>query len=215
LERITALEDKIVQRAAVAVLNAVYEEDFLGRLQAHVVVYADDLVILSRSHAAEAMAWMKAVMIRLGLSVNEAKTSLKDATRERFDFLGYSFGLHYQRRNGRRYLGASPSKKSLQRVKDKVGDILVPSNVGAWPEVRDRLNYLLRGWSNYFSYGSLTLGYRVVNQHVAHCTRHFLRRRHKVLSRGTRQFSDQAIFDKFGVVRLTPPRRVGLPHART
>jgi RNA-directed DNA polymerase len=185
------------------------------RLQAHVVVYADDLVILSRTHAAEAMAWMKAVMTRLGLSVNEAKTSLKDATRERFDFLGYSFGLHYQRRNGRRYLGASPSKKSLQRVKDKVGDILAPSNVGAWPEVRDRLNYLLRGWSNYFSYGSLTLGYRVVNQHVAHCTRHFLRRRHKVLSRGTRQFSDQAIFDKFGVVHLTPPRRVGLPHART
>ena len=27
---VTALEDKIVQRAAVAVLNAIYEEDFLG-----------------------------------------------------------------------------------------------------------------------------------------------------------------------------------------
>jgi hypothetical protein len=27
---ITALEDKIVQRATVAVLNAIYEEDFLG-----------------------------------------------------------------------------------------------------------------------------------------------------------------------------------------
>ena len=26
----TALEDKIVQRALVAVLNAIYEEDFLG-----------------------------------------------------------------------------------------------------------------------------------------------------------------------------------------
>ena len=28
--RIAALEDKIVQRATVAVLNAIYEEDFLG-----------------------------------------------------------------------------------------------------------------------------------------------------------------------------------------
>lgn len=27
---VTALEDKIVQRAVVAVLNAIYEEDFLG-----------------------------------------------------------------------------------------------------------------------------------------------------------------------------------------
>src|SRR5437899_3647386 len=56
------------------------------RLQAHVVAYADDLVILCRTRADEAMAWMKSVMTRLDLSVNEAKTSLKDASRERFDF---------------------------------------------------------------------------------------------------------------------------------
>ena len=31
-------------------------------------------------------------MARLGLTLNEAKTSLKDARQERFDFLGYSFG---------------------------------------------------------------------------------------------------------------------------
>ena len=59
---------------------------------AHVVAYADDFVILSRGCAAEALAWTKAVMTRLGLTVNEAKTSLKNARQERFDFLGYSFG---------------------------------------------------------------------------------------------------------------------------
>src|SRR5947207_1071813 len=62
--------------------------------RAHVVAYADDFVILSRGHAAEALAWTKAVMTRLGLTLNEAKTSLKDARQERFDFLGYSFGPH-------------------------------------------------------------------------------------------------------------------------
>ena len=184
------------------------------RHRAHVVAYADDLVILCRTRADEAMAWMKSAMNRLGLSVNEAKTALKDASRERFDFLGYRFGVHHQRKNGRRYLGASPSKKSLKRVREKIGDILAPTNVGAWTEVCDRLNRLLRGWSNYFSYG-LTLAYRAVNWHVVQRTRHFLRRRHKVLPRGTRQFSDRAIFDTLGVVRLVPPRRVGVPYART
>ena len=43
--------------------------------RAHVVAYADDFVILSRGRAAEALAWTKAVMTRLGLTVNEAKTS--------------------------------------------------------------------------------------------------------------------------------------------
>ena len=88
--------------------------------RAHVIAYADDFVILSRGCAAEAMAWMKVVMTRLGLTLNEAKTSLKNARQERFDFLGYSFGPHRYKANGRWYLSASPSKKSMQRFKAKV-----------------------------------------------------------------------------------------------
>ena len=59
-------------------------EDFCAR----VVSYADDFVILSRGRAAEALAWTKGVMTKLGLTLNEAKTSLKDARKERFNFLG-------------------------------------------------------------------------------------------------------------------------------
>ena len=47
--------------------------------RAHIVTYADDFVILSRGHAAEALAWTRQVMTRLGLTLNEAKTSVKDA----------------------------------------------------------------------------------------------------------------------------------------
>ena len=105
--------------------------------RAHVIAYADDFVILSRGCAAEAMAWMKVVMTRLGLTLNEAKTSLKNARQERFDFLGYSFGPHRYKANGLWYLRASPSKKSMQRFKMKVGNLLVPGNNDPWPAVRD------------------------------------------------------------------------------
>ena len=86
---------------------------------AHVVSYADDFVILSRGRAAEALAWTKAVMTKLGLMINEVKTSLRNARKERFDFLGYSFGAHLFEANGNWYQGASPSKKSVQRLKNK------------------------------------------------------------------------------------------------
>src|SRR2546430_4848099 len=122
--------------------------------RAHVIAYADDFVILSRGCAAEALAWTKAVMTKLGLAINEAKTSLRNARQERFDFLGYSFGAHRFEANGNWYLGASPSKKSVQRLKARIGDLLVPSNIDPWPEVCDKLNRSLRGWSNYFGYGS-------------------------------------------------------------
>jgi RNA-directed DNA polymerase len=97
-----------------------------GAYRAHVVSYADDFVILSRGHAAEALMWMGRVMAKLGLALNETKTVIRDARRERFDFLGYSFGPHHYRKDGHWYLGASPSNKSVLRLKAQVSDILSP-----------------------------------------------------------------------------------------
>jgi RNA-directed DNA polymerase len=174
---------------------------------AHVISYADDFVILSRGHAVEALAWTKAVMTKLGLTLNEVKTKLKSARKEHFDFLGYSFGPYHHRKDGHWYLGASPSKKSVRRLTTKVGELLVPGNHDPWPKVHDRLNAMLRGWSGYFSYGTRLMAYRAVDNHVYQAVRHFLRRRHKVQSRGTRRFPAQEIFGTYGVLRL---RRVHL-----
>ena len=170
--------------------------------QAKVVNYADDFVILSRRKAAEALEWTREVITRLGLTLNETKTCIRQARKESFNFLGYTFGPHRYRKDGHWYLGASPSKKAVARIKEKVGDHLVPSNTGAWEEVRDRLNQILRGWSAYFSYGTRTAAYRAVDNYVYQSVRHFLRRRHKVQSRGTRRFSDEVVFGKLGVLRL-------------
>jgi RNA-directed DNA polymerase len=60
------------------------------QFQARVVNYADDFVILSRGNAAEALEWTRNAVTRLGLTLNEAKTSIKQASKERFNFLGYS-----------------------------------------------------------------------------------------------------------------------------
>ena len=46
------------------------------RLDAQIVNYADDFVICCRGQAAEAMVAMRAMMSKLGLTVNEAKTRL-------------------------------------------------------------------------------------------------------------------------------------------
>jgi RNA-directed DNA polymerase len=68
--------------------------------RAHVVSDADDFVILSRGKAAEALAWTSRVMDKLGLALNETKTGIRDARRERFDCLGYSLGPHHYRKDG-------------------------------------------------------------------------------------------------------------------
>ena len=179
--------------------------------RAHVVAYADDLVILSRGRAAEALTWMRDAMAKLGLTLNEAKTSLKDARKERFDFLGYSFGPHWFKKNGKWYLGASPSKKSMQRFKTKVGDRLVPANVVPWEDVRDELNSMLLGWSHYFSYGATAGAYKHVDWHVYQRARDFLTRRHKVEGRGTARFSCDIVYGELGLIRLERLPRSHVP----
>ena len=203
-------------------LSVIYMNRFLnhwrltGRgetFRAHVIAYADDFVILSRGHAAEALTWTKAVMAKLGLTLNEAKTSLKDARRESFDFLGYTLGPRHFPNGGRWYLGASPSKQSVQRVKAKISELLVPGNKGAWDEVRARLNRILRGWSAYFAYGALASAYEAVDRHVYDRARNFLRQRHKAHGRGVDRFSREHIYGERAVRCLRRERGRSSPWA--
>jgi len=172
------------------------------QFRARIVNYADDFVILSRGKATEALEWTRGVLGRLELTLNEKKTSVRNARVERFDFLGYTFGPHYSMRTGRGYIGYSPSKKSVARIKDKVGDLLVPGNGSPWPEVCERLNQKLQGWRAYFGCGSTAKAYRAVDEYVYDTVRHFLRRRHKVSSQGTHQFPEERVFGSLGVIRL-------------
>jgi RNA-directed DNA polymerase len=172
------------------------------QFRARIVNYADDFVIVSCGKAAEALEWTREVVGRLGLTLNEKKTSIRNACTERFDFPGYSFGPHYSRRTGRKQMGCSPSKKSMNRIRAKVSEHLKPANTAPWEEVRDRLNQKLRGWKAYFGLGNPWKAYRVLDEHVEERVRHFLRRRHKVSSQGTSEFSRKTIFGKLGVFRL-------------
>ena len=172
------------------------------KLKAHVIAYADDFVILSRGCAEESKAWAADVMSRLGLTLNETKTCLRNACKERFDFLGYSFGPHHSPKNGKRYLGASPSKNSVSRLKPRISAILHRGNNDPWEEVCAPLNRLLKGWSGYFGYGTCAPAYRAIDNHVMTRVQRFLVRRHKVPSRGTARFSRDTVFGELGVLSL-------------
>ena len=169
---------------------------------AQIIAYADDFVILSCAQAVEAMMWTEAVMTKLALSLNEAKTSISDARKERFEFLGYSFSPHHWWKNGQRYLRVSPSKKSVQRIRAKISALLVPFNKGSWPEVRDQLNRLLSGWSAYFSYGTRVPAYLAVDAHVYDLLPHFLCSLHNVSRLLTSPFSFVDVFRELAVLHL-------------
>jgi RNA-directed DNA polymerase len=160
-------------------------------------------VVLCRpGEAAEVLAQSRQWFTQMGLTLNEQKTRVCDGRREAFTFLGYTFGPMRYRKTGQRYLGAAPAKKAVQRVKGRIREILRPGNQAPWDEVREELNRVVRGWANYFAYGTRLMAYRAVDSYVYERVRHFLRRRHKVSTRGTGRFPAEVVFGERGVFQL-------------
>jgi RNA-directed DNA polymerase len=185
------------------------------RYGARLVNYADDFVVLCRHGAAEVLEQTRRWFARMGLTLNEQKTRVCDGRREGFVFLGYTFGPMRSRKDGYRYVGAAPAPKAVQRVKGRIRQMLAPANQAPWDEVVQALNLVLRGWRQYFAYGTRLRAYRSVDRYVVGRVRRFLRRRHKVRSRGTQRYSLDVLYGALGVYRLEdrpqwPPAHVGV-----
>jgi RNA-directed DNA polymerase len=124
-------------------------------LGTRLVTYADDLVILCwRGSAEKALHHLRKIMGELKLTVNEEKTRICKVPEGKFGFLGFTFGRMYSRTTGEACLALRPSKKSIQRVLEKVHELTVRART--WQETTElvgMLNCTLRGWANYFSAG--------------------------------------------------------------
>ena|ERR671918_1495006 len=92
--------------------------------------------------------------------------------------------------------------------------ILHPGNQEPWDEVKEELNRVLRGWAHYFSYGTRLMAYRAVDHYVYERAQHFLRRRHKVSSRGTKRFPIDVIYGELGVFQFRRFALTSPAHAR-
>jgi RNA-directed DNA polymerase len=192
-------------------LLKVFAQSDLGeRLGARIVNYADDFVVLARRGAAEVLERVKRWVPRMGLKLNEQKTCIRDARKESFKFLGYDFGPLVSRRTGRSYLGATVSKKAMEKIREKVSEMLDRGRTEPWNEIRDQLNRMLRGWENYFWFGSPREAFHSLDTHVTERVRNFLRRRHKEPAT-TARFTYADIHGRYGVVSVQALLRT---HAR-
>jgi len=171
------------------------------RFGSRIVNYADDFVILCRRDAEGALEEARGILTRIGLTVNEAKTRICRAPREPFDFLGYRFGVQYQFGGGRPYVAAFPSDKSVTRLKETlrrmIGTHMSWKNEGEL--VRD-VNRVLRGWMNYFSYGTLWKSYGRIERFLQQRVRGWLVHKHKVGSRGECRYPAPYLYATMGLV---------------
>jgi group II intron reverse transcriptase/maturase len=116
-----------------------------------IIRYADDFVLMGKTIPEEVLEKLKNLLERMGLKLNEEKTRLINAKEESFNFLGFTFRYDKDiRGRNTRYWNVMPSKKSEQKVRDKVNEFLDTHGHSKAQEVVKGLNTIMRGWLNYF-----------------------------------------------------------------
>jgi group II intron reverse transcriptase/maturase len=181
------------------------KRDLETRLGAKIVSYADDFVICCKGSADKAMTEMRKIMTQLKLTVNEAKTHVRQLPQERFDFLGYEFGRYHSAKTGRTYLCPQPSKKSVKRIIGKIQDATARSE--SWQSAGGKvkqLNSMLAGWANYYRLGPVHKAYRAIDSYTPDRLRRWLCNKHKVGNTRGKRFAYEYLFDTLGLIRLLP-----------
>jgi group II intron reverse transcriptase/maturase len=141
------------------------------------VRYADDFVVMCRTtkQCEQAEERIRVILKRLGLELHPDKTrrvELYDG-KQGFDFLGchlhkrMSGKLWEQKRKRLYFLHRWPSRRSIQRVRQRVKELTPRGRCHAdTREVIADLNPILRGWGNYFRTGNAARCFNQLDEYV-------------------------------------------------
>ncbi len=135
------------------------------------VRYADDFVALAKQMGTETIEFIESRLEgKFQLEINRDKTRVVNLGEKgaSLTFLGYTYRFDRDLKGrGGEYLNMFPSKKAVQREKEKLHEMTdshqcfkpIPILIG-------ELNRHLKGWANYFSIGYPTGAYCEIERHV-------------------------------------------------
>lgn len=173
-------------------------------LNARMVRYADDFVILSRPGKGPALLErLKKWLSARGLTLNEKKTRLVDIRKEGIKFLGFSVSWRQRRRQWWCYVHVEPHPKSQQKLRDGIKELL-----NHWTETRPEdqtirtLNRKLKGWKAYFRYGNPAHVFGKMEYYLQNKLRRWLWKRHGKPAGMYQRYSNQTLRERWGLSPL-------------
>jgi RNA-directed DNA polymerase len=166
-----------------------------NRSSISLIRYADDFVVLHKDKSViqQAKGLISNWLHGLGLELKESKTRIchtlnrTEGEEAGFDFLGwnvrqYEVGRHHSGRNNGKLLGfktiIKPSKESVENHYRKIVEVLDSMKGKSQERVIERLNPIIRGWTNYHSTVCSKETFKDLDNMVYNKLRRWVQRRH-------------------------------------
>src|SRR5659263_673433 len=137
------------------------------------VRYADDFIVTAKTEeiAKEAKELIKDFLKDRGLELSDEKTIITHIDNG-FDFLGWNFRKY----NGK--LLVKPSKKSIEKVTERISDIIKTGKAWKQEHLIDALNPVIIGWTNYHQSAVSSETFHKMDYRIWNMLWHWAKRRH-------------------------------------
>jgi RNA-directed DNA polymerase len=135
--------------------------------------YADDFIVTAKTEeiAKEAKELIKDFLKDRGLELSDEKTLITHIDTG-FDFLGWNFRKY----NGK--LLVKPSKKSINKITEKISNTIETGKTWKQEELIDTLNPIITGWSNYHQSAVSSKIFHKLDNKIWNMLWHWAKRRH-------------------------------------
>ena len=173
------------------------------RFKARLIRYADDFVVLCQGQTERVLRGIKMVLGDLELSLNEDKTRLIDAKKQRFDFLGFTLEVKRNPKTGRWFPLITPSEEAMAEIKADIKALTCRRTLCLPKEVLiKKLNEVVRGWVGYFYYGNCSRALSTLKGFLDERVRIYLRRKHAKKSRGYKAYPYKYLYGNLGLYKI-------------
>jgi group II intron reverse transcriptase/maturase len=190
-------------------LDRIWKVRYEKRLNAQLIRYADDFVILTPEQPEEALKTLHIIIKELDLNLNEEETEILNMQKDKLTFLGFSFKKVYDIRKEIRYIISFPSAKAIKLIKNRIRELTsyhIPEKLDV---IISRLNPVIRGWANYFIEGNSSKWFCKLRHYLENKVRRFIQKRKLRDGFGYKTYTHDYLYKRLGLCYLTT-KRLGL-----
>lgn len=162
-------------------------------LGANLYRYADDVVLVCRKNAAQALQAFEVIVARMGLALNPEKTRIT-AMADGFEFIGFEFVRRRSPVTGHAVVYIFPSKTGQRRLRRQIKCFTKRRAPIAPDEFVQQVNRVVLGWANYYRHTNASKAFRSMQQFINIRFRRYLNHRRKRRGYGWKHYPDQKLY---------------------